>query len=231
MYYEYPVFIFHAVGRITAPIFFYLLAMGYRRTRDANRYTLRLLVFACISYVPYIWYFENALPNKQNFFELNVIFTMLIGLLLLRSVYEVKYTAVKIICIVLCVLVGYWCDYGLYGIAMILICDVCRDSRLRTILGLASVMMAYIYLNLGRVFSASTGPFEYMAQIDANTRIMFYLIVLLCQFLPLIFIARHRKWYSGAAPEKRPSFPAKWGFYIFYPAHITLFLLIRLYFI
>ena len=229
LYYVYPWFLLHAVGRITAPVFFFLLAMGYRRTRDANRYTLRLLIFACISYVPYIWYFEGALPNKQNFLELNVIFTMLVGLLLLRSVYEIKNIVLKVVCVILCILIGYWCDFGLYGIAMILICDLCRESRLRTVLGIGALMMTYIGLNIGRVFANSTGPFEYIAQIEANARIAPYMVVILCLLLPLIFIAFHRKWYPGAVQERRPSFLAKWGFYIFYPAHITVFLLIRLY--
>jgi len=229
LYYVYPWFLLHAIGRITAPIFFFLLAVGYRRTRNANRYTLRLLIFAFISYLPYIWYFKGVLPDKQNFLELNIIFTMLIGLLLLRSVHEVKNIAVKIICIILCVLIGYWCDYGLYGIAMILICDVCRNNRYGTVLGLGAVMMAYIYPNLVRIFASSTGLFEHIAQLETNTRIAAYIAVMLCQFLPLIFISLHRKWYPNTIPEKRPSFLAKWGFYLFYPAHITVLLLIKLF--
>ena len=225
-YYDYPWFLMHSVGRITAPIFFYLLALGYRRTRDANRYTSRLLVFALITYVPYIWYFHEK-PDTQNFLELNVIFTMLFGLLLLRTVNEVRNTALKAIFIVLCLLGGYWCDYGLYGLAMILICDIARDSRRGTVLGIGAVMMTYVYVRVSGVFGSDLGPFEYFPTIGANPQIQGYLLIQLCQLLPLIFIARHRRWAAGAV-EQRPGFWAKWGFYVFYPAHITLLLIIKL---
>jgi len=231
MYYVYPWFLLHAIGRITAPIFFFLLALGYRRTRDVNRYTLRLLVFACISYLPYIWYLKDAFPNNQNFLELNVIFTMLFGLLLLRSVHEIRNTALKIICIALCLLGGYWCDYGLFGIAMILVCDVARDSRRGTILGMGAVMLTYVYISVSRIFSSSAGPFEYIAQFGTSPLLPNHLVVMLCYFLPLLFIASHTSWYRGATLEKRPSFIAKWGFYIFYPAHLTVLLLIKLFLI
>ena len=229
LYYTNPWFLLHGFGRVTARVFFFLLALGYRRTRDANRYTLRLFVFACVSYLPYIWYLEDALPNKQNFLDLNVIFTMLFGLLLLRSVHEIRNIALKTICIILCLLGGYWCDYGLFGIAMILVCDVAGDSRRGTILGLGAVMLTYVYLNISRSFSSSAGPFEYMAQLSANPFLPNYIFVMLCIFLPLLFIAFHTSWYRGAKGERRPSFFAKWGFYIFYPAHLTVFLLIKLF--
>jgi hypothetical protein len=140
-YYAFPWYLMHAFGRVTAPIFFYLLAAGYRRTRDRNRYTLRLLIFAAISYVPYIWYFEGAPPNAWNFQHLNVIFTMLFGLLLLRSLHEISSLPLKAVCVCLSLIGGYWCDYGLYGLALILICDLLRDSRRGTVLGMGAVMM------------------------------------------------------------------------------------------
>jgi len=229
LYYVYPWVLFHAFGRLTAPIFFFLLALGYRRTRDANKYTLRLLVFACISYLPYIWYFKGELPNAHNFHELNVIFTMLFGLLLLRSVHEIQNPAAKAVCIILCLLGGFWCDYGLFGIAMILVCDVASGSRRGTVLGMGAVMLTYIYLNVSRVFPSNGGPFEYITQLGTNPVLGNYLFLMLCHFLPLLFIALHTGWYKGALAERKPSFLAKWGFYIFYPAHITLFLLLRLF--
>ena len=229
LYYVYPWFLLHAFGRITAPIFFFLIALGYQRTRDADRYTLRLLIFACISYVPYIWYLKDAFPNKQNFLELNVIFTMLFGLLLLRSIHEIQNIALKVVCIALCLLGGYWCDFGLFGIATILVCDVARGNRNGTILGMVAVISTYIYLNVSRVFSSGAGPFEYITQLGANPNLLNYLFVLLCQFLPLLFIAFHTSWYNGATAENRPSLLGKWGFYLFYPAHLTAFLLIKLF--
>lgn len=228
-YYSFPWFLMHSAGRITAPVFFYLLALGYSRTRNANRYTLRLLVFALISYIPYIWYFENEPPNSLNFLHLNIIFTMLVGLLLIRSINEIRNTALKSVCVILCALIGYWCDYGLYGLAMILICFLARGSRRGTIFGMCALIMTYFYIRTSSFFADGISPMNYIPMLVQNSNMLIYMIVILCQLLPLIIIARHRVWIPEYV-EKRPSFIAKWGFYIFYPAHITALLLIRLYF-
>ena len=235
-YYSFPWFIMHAFGRITAPIFFYLIALGYRRTRDPNRYTIRLFVFAFISYVPYIWYFKNAAPGTPEFIEnslqLNIIFTLLFGLLLLRAIHEVKNIVMRGVLIVLCLIGGYFCDYGLYGIAMILICDVAKGSRRGTMLGMGAVVMVSVYVKVSDWVMGGSMFFQSIAVIfNPSSWMLFYLIILLCQLLPLILIARHRVWFPALAPEKRPGSLAKWGFYIFYPAHITVLLLFRLLFL
>ena len=227
-YYTFPWFLMHAFGRITAPIFFYLLALGYKRTSNANRYTLRLLIFALISYVPYIWYFENEPPNSTNFLHLNVIFTMLIGLLLIRSINEIRNIPLKAIAIVFCLLIGYWSDYGLYGLAMILICYLAAGSRRGTVFGMGAVIAVYFYTRTSSFFPESMSPIDYLPTLIQNQNTLFYFIVLLCQLLPLIFIARHRAWVPEFV-ERKPSWIAKWGFYIFYPAHITILLLVRLF--
>jgi len=239
-YYTFPWFLMHAFGRLTAPIFFYLLALGYRRTRNANRYTIRLLIFALISYIPYIWYFKGTAPGTDaflNYFlELNIIFTLLIGLLLLRTIHEVRNNVIKGILIVLLLLAGFWCDYGLYGIAMILVCDACKNSRRNTVLGIGIVMMVSVYI---RVSGWLPGGDQFFDSFFGTVAMMFNpsywmfgsVVVMLCQLIPLIFIARHRVWIPGYTGERRPSLLAKWGFYIFYPAHITVLLLIKLFLI
>lgn len=44
-----------AIGRITAPIMFYALVEGYHKTRNKMNYAIRLLLFAIISYFPFIY--------------------------------------------------------------------------------------------------------------------------------------------------------------------------------
>ena len=227
-YYTQPWVLMHAFGRVTAPVFFYLIAVGYRRTRNANRYTIRLLIFAFISYVPYIWFFREALPNPANFLELNVIFTMLFGLLLLRVVHEVRHIALKVALAVLCLIGGYWCDYSLYGLAMILVCDIAGENRRNTVLGLGAAMMVYVYMRTSSWFPNTVSPFESLKLVLDNEGMTGSLMVLLFQLIPLVLISRHRAWAIGAPQEAKPGFLAKWGFYIFYPAHITVLLLISL---
>ncbi|GHU67765.1 hypothetical protein AGMMS49983_19430 [Clostridia bacterium] len=225
-YYDFPWFLLHAVGRITAPIFFYLLQVGYQRTRNVNRYTIRLLVFAAISYVPYIWYFEGAPPDSSNFTHLNVIVTMLFGLLMLRSIHEISSTSLKAVGVVLCLIGGFYADYGLYGMAIILVFDLCRGSRGRSVLGFGAVCMVYVYMNVTDIVGDGPNALASMAGAWHTPVYAHYFIVQLCQLIPLALIALHRVWTPGTI-EKKPGFLAKWGFYIFYPAHITVLLLLR----
>jgi hypothetical protein len=167
---------------------------------------------------------------------LNIIFTLLVGLLLIRTIHEVRTNIIKGILIVLLLLAGFWCDYGLFGIAMILICDVCKNSRRNTVLGMGIVMMVSVYIRVSswipRGDQFADNFFGTVAMMFSPNYWMFpSLVVMLCPLIPLIFIARHRVWIPGPDGEKRPSFFAKWGFYIFYPAHITVLLLIKLFLI
>lgn len=69
--------VFHLIGRITAPVMCFMIAEGSEKTRNVNRYTLRLLIFAFVSDAPFMFFEENV------YFH-NVMFTLLFGLLLIR---------------------------------------------------------------------------------------------------------------------------------------------------
>ena len=49
----------HTFGRLTAPIMCYLAAEGVHYTRDPRRYLLRLFLFAALSHVPYVLFFDT----------------------------------------------------------------------------------------------------------------------------------------------------------------------------
>ncbi len=65
------------IGRFAFFIFSFQLVLGYKKTKSLKKYIIRLLIIAVISQLPYALYFETIGCNKT----LNVIFTLLIGLL------------------------------------------------------------------------------------------------------------------------------------------------------
>ena len=66
-------------GGLTFPIIAYLLTEGYKHTSNVKKYILRMLVFACISQLPYyLW-----LGQVHNTLYLNVMFTLALGLTLI----------------------------------------------------------------------------------------------------------------------------------------------------
>lgn len=71
-----------AVGRLAFPIFAFLIAEGYRRTRNLRGYLLRLLLFAVLSEIPFDLMYGGTpfYPYHQN-----VLWTFLISLLLLMA--------------------------------------------------------------------------------------------------------------------------------------------------
>ncbi len=65
------------VGRISMPIFVYLVASGYRKTSDPFRYAARLIAFGFISERIYdLCFFGRSYTLAQN-----VMFTLALGLL------------------------------------------------------------------------------------------------------------------------------------------------------
>ncbi len=76
-----------AIGRIAFPIFCFLLIEGFLHTKNVWRYAGRLLLFAALSEIPF------NLALKNNFFNAgyqNVLFTLLIGLLMLIGLQAIQ---------------------------------------------------------------------------------------------------------------------------------------------
>ena len=56
--------IFHILGRISCPIMCYFIAEGFYHTKNINKYTGRLFLFALISHIPYMLMFNEYVNWK-----------------------------------------------------------------------------------------------------------------------------------------------------------------------
>ena len=121
------------LGRLAFPIFAFQTAEGYRHTRDWGRYCLRLAVFALISEIPFnlLAYGAAIYPLRQN-----VMFTLLLGLVACRVYDRNKGWAlipVFLATVLLCP------DYGIPGVALVLLFHVFRKNQAAQLLFLALI--------------------------------------------------------------------------------------------
>lgn len=70
-------------GRIAFPVFAFLIAEGFRHTRNRMKYFLQLLGFAVVSEVP--WYLLNGADGTHN-----VLFTLALGVMALAAFEALK---------------------------------------------------------------------------------------------------------------------------------------------
>ena len=73
------------IGRIAFPLFCFQIVVGYSKTNNLKDYLKRMLVFACISQIPYYFFMKNITSE----FSTNVMFTFLFGLISM-IIYNLK---------------------------------------------------------------------------------------------------------------------------------------------
>ena len=127
------VMLFRIIGRISFPIFAYVLAEGIHYTKDITKYILRLGIFALLSEIPYDL---AVMGSVLEFSHQNVFFTLFFGVLMFWGMSKTKniilqYGIVAIV-ILLCQFLNT--DYSDIGILMIFIFSVFRQRRIEKLL-------------------------------------------------------------------------------------------------
>ena len=109
------------IGRLSMPIYAFLLAEGYRKNAGFGRYALRLALFAVLSEVPYDLLFQGKV---LEFSRQNILFTLLTALLVLRllDLSAKKRNIFLFIGALLLAAVPYFLhfSYGMYGVLAVL---------------------------------------------------------------------------------------------------------------
>lgn len=105
--------ILHFVGRLSFPLFAWLLAKGAKHTQNVYRYGSRLLITAIISQPIYSFIFQRL--------SFNILFTLVLGLVMLRLVKRCPQLWQQLTITGLCAAVAESLDfsYGAYGIGVI----------------------------------------------------------------------------------------------------------------
>lgn len=123
------------IGRLSFPLFAYLLAINFNRTSDKRNYFIRLLAFAFISQIPFQLLF--------NLHTLNIFFTLCFGFSacyfwsnINRSFKSLK-NWFNILCFLLVLFFSFTpIDYSIYGVLVILFFYIFKTNLKKQFLSL-----------------------------------------------------------------------------------------------
>ncbi len=188
------------LGRIAFPLFAFFISEGYVHTKNVKKYFLRLIIFALISQVPFMFF--RTLVGEWRL--LNVIVTLILGLLAIL-IYDKGED--KVLSLILVGCIAYLgsilrVDYNWYGVLTVFIMYVFKNKKILLFVAYSIILITYYEINGASLF------------ITHNLiSCIFCLISVLLTFT-----------YNGKQGKKM-----KYFFYIFYPVHMLIIYLIGVY--
>lgn len=214
---QYPVM--RMIGRMAFPIFAYCMAVGCVFTHNIGRYALRVGLLAVLVQPLYV----TAMGHQQmmafdwahNFYRFDLIwshyympkpsilFSLLAGILLIWTIRDKKYILTGLMFAVLWYIQGHL-DYGIRGIALMVLFYVFRDRPLTSFVWVAGFMAWWGLPSMQTHIS-----------LTANITVALQFWALLA--LPFIYL-----------PINTGIKVSKYLFYAFYPAHLLLIYLLTM---
>lgn len=191
---------FNLIGRLAFPIFAFQSTEGYVHTKNFKKYIIKLLIFACISQIPFMLFLSTF---TNDIFSLNVLFTFILGLL---AIYLYDKSSNKFLGFLFVLILGIIAefiksDYGIYGIFLMFVFYILKNKRILMIL--SSIVLMILFYG------------SYMLKFP-DLKII-YLLYMVFSCLSLLFIG----FYNNKEGPK-----AKYLFYIFYPLHLIVLYII-----
>lgn len=125
--------ILRVIGRISFPIFTYVLAEGFVYTRDVKKYLMRLGLFALLSEVPYDLATRGTI---LEFSHQNVFFTLFAAVLVLYLMSQAKNIIIQygvvVAGLLLCRLLHT--DYSSIGVLLVVVFYLLRERKVGRLL-------------------------------------------------------------------------------------------------
>lgn len=200
----------HSIGRLTAPIMCYFIAEGYHYTRDIKKYAARLFLFAVISHFAYNFAFGIPLipfSTGDMFDQTGVIWALFLGLiaLIITNTPNQKLPVwSKYILLLLCCIAAFPANWSCIAVLVVMHFGNNRGNFKKQMIGL--VVFVGIYAMI------------YCWAIDFIYGLLQMMVIL---SIPLL------KLYNG---ERGKHKGIKWFFYIYYPLHLVICGIIRVFF-
>ncbi len=192
-------FYFRMIGRLSFPLFAWLIANGARHTKNRKKYLIRLVAFGIASQVPFVWALRQAGVTTIGF---NIFFTLSIGLAVIIVIQKTKNIFFGMIAFLLACSIStvFSVDYGWFGIATIILSYVFFTSFWLLLIAQSLLFVSF----------SSIGLLTHNA-VDIVT------VVGLFSFLIIYFYNKKK----GSAKQ--------WLLYLIYPIHFIILGLVKLF--
>ena len=205
--------VLNIIGRIAFPLFCFQIVIGYKHTKNINKYIIRLLLFGIISQIPFSLFTYSYVGR---FDLLNVYFTLAFGLLAVYvlDVLPKKYKLIGVFLDVILMIIAEFLqtDYGWFGVCLI-ICiylfyndtktDIRKNEYSITFFN-NNILFTLVFFSL--VVIKFSNYFVEGLYSMAITQI-------LGTFFPIVFMFL----YNG-----KKGHSMKYFFYVFYPLHLLI---------
>lgn len=244
--------ILRTIGRMAFPIFAYQLSIGFDKTSNLKKYILRLFSFGLLTQIPYS-FFNPKLEFKP--FRLNIMFTLMVALIFLvllknlkkefslfihqRKMAALITSGIYFISLIFLIGVNEICalyfengglEYGWYGILLVLVFHYSKNNLKKLIFYYSLLSIVHSHY-IGAIYLFTNNSIIDLAYSLTQFKTIWshitpYLFPLSGYFFQarsifslyfISFLKRHsNKFHLN-----------KWIGYIFYPAHISLLLIMK----
>jgi len=198
------ILLFRMVGRLSFPLFSWLIANGAVHTHNEDKYRRRIIIFAFISHIPY--YLANWRIGIEP--DLNVLFTFYFALLAIKSIRIFKNKILQILIPLIIIITAQLLrtDYGGMGVLSTIVFYLFFNNFSKTLL------LETIVYTLGNIVPLASLLLNNTGNIPS-----YFLLIGPLALISLLFIYL----YNGKLGPK-----TKYLFYIFYPVQYVIFFLI-----
>ena len=221
----------YAAGGLTFPILGYFIAQGYKYTSSLKKYILRVLLFGVIAlpfHILAITIPMSGFPLSVSYPFLNIMFNIVIGLLVLRMYDKMKSKILfwLIFVVIIAPLSLALLEWYFIGIAMVLMAHNLKNETAQRIV--PPLFAATLFFGIG-IFTNAMATQDLANQIVEMGLTLPRLLdpafspVQLSFSIGMIIAAFLLKGYNGERGKK-----SKWLFYIIYPAHFIVLVVVGL---
>lgn len=213
-------FILRIIGRLSFPMFAYIVAKGAKRTKDLDIYISRMILFAIASQVPFVYFGYRPDIAGMGLGEL-IYKSYLPGIALFAPSAIANHPGLN---------VGFTFAFALMAIKLLERANIDKTNRLEVglnYIGVVAMMLLAFFLHTDyAAYGVAMVLVFYNFSIhkkDISLKLVFILPLLLninvmiIQLFTLLSIPLIRRF-----DEVKPSILPRWAFYAFYPVHLFI---------